>query len=120
MVNVVHRAIILLLLLRMAGGEVARPGQHVADFMSVVLDARKPINSFAKLLLERHSGETTVKALRKRAAEELYELPSTATPYGMVAEKSKMIGSAGTVEWHHLNIFAFFWLLAAESVCFFN
>ena len=120
MVNVVHRASILLLLQCMAGGAVARPGHHVADFMSLVLDARKPINSFAKLLVERHRGETTERALRKRAAEELYELPGTATPYGMVSEKSKIIGTAGTVEWQHLNIFAFFHLLAAESGCFFQ
>ena len=120
MVNVVHRASILLLLQCMAGGAVARPGHHVADFMSLVLDARKPINSFAKLLVERHSGETAERALRKRAAEELYELPGTATPYGMVSEKSKIIGTAGIVEWQHLNIFAFFHLLAAESGCFFQ
>ena len=88
--------------------------------MSVVLDARKPINSFAKLLVERHNGETTERALRKRAAEELYELPGIATPYGMVAEKTTITGTSGTVEWHHLNIFAFFHLLAAESACFFN
>ena len=118
MANVVHRAIILLLLHGMAGGEVARPGQHAADFMSLVLDARKPINSFAKLLLERHNGST--RALRKRAAEELYELPGMSTPYGTITEKSRIIGTAGTVEWHHLNIFAFFHLMEAESFCFFQ
>ena len=91
MMNVVHRASILLLLQCMAGGAVARPGHHVADFMSLVLDARKPITSFAKLLVERHRGETTERALRKRAAEELYELPGTATPYVMVSENQKSL-----------------------------
>ncbi len=65
---------ILLLLHSIAGREVARPGQHVADFISVVLDARKPINSFAKLLAERHSGETTERALRKRAAKRIVRI----------------------------------------------
>ena len=69
MVNVAHRASIHLLLQCMAGGAVARPGHNVADFMSLVLDARKPNNSFAKLLVERHRGETTERALRKRAAK---------------------------------------------------
>ena len=90
MVNVV-RASILFLLHSMAGREVARPGQHVADFISVVLDARKPINSFAKLLVERHSGEITERALRKRPAESLYELPGTATPCGVVSENQKSL-----------------------------
>ena len=104
----------------MAGREVALPVPGVADFTSVVLDARKPISSFAKLLAEKHTGETTERALRKRAAEDLYEVPGTATPYGLAAVTTDIIGAAGTIKWYHLNIFAFFHLLAADSACFFT
>jgi hypothetical protein len=101
----------------MEGGPVVRAGPSVANFMTMVLDARKPINTFAKLLVDKH---TTVRTLRKRAAEELYEVADTMTPYGQIAETTTMIGTSGTVAWHHLNIFAFFYLLAAESPAFFG
>lgn len=79
------------------------------------------MNSFVKLLVERHNGETTEsRALRKRAAEELYEVPSVATPYGMVTETSEIVGPSGILKWHHVNIFAFFYLLAAECEGFFR
>ena len=88
-----------------------------ANFMTMALDARKPINTFAKLLVDKH---TNVKSLRKRAAEELYEVAKTLTPYGRISEMTTMTGSSGTVAWHHLNIFAFFYMLAAESSAFFE
>ncbi len=95
----------------MEGGQVVRAGSSGANFMTMVLDARKPINTFAKLLVDKH---TNVKALAKRAAEELYEVANTLTPYGQISEMTTMTGSSGTVAWHHLNIFAFFYMLAAE------
>ncbi len=101
----------------MEGGPVVRAGPSVANFMTMVLDARKPINTFAKLLVDKH---TNVEALRKRAAEELYELANTMTPYGQISGMTPMTGSSGTVVWHHLNIFAFFYTLAAESYAFFE
>jgi hypothetical protein len=101
----------------MEGGQVVRAGPSVANFMTMVLDARKPINTFAKLLVDKH---TNVRALRKRAAEELYEVANTLTPYGQISEVTTMTGSSGTVAWHHLNIFAFFYMLAAESSAFFE
>ena len=49
----------------MEGGQVVRAGPSVANFMTMVLDARKPINTFAKLLVDNH---TKVRVLRKRAS----------------------------------------------------
>ena len=67
----------------MEGGQVVRAGPSVANCMTMVLDARKPISTFAKLLVDKH---TNVWALRKRAAEELYEVAHTMTLYGQIAE----------------------------------
>ncbi len=98
----------------MEGGKVVKAGPSVATFMTMVLDARKPINTFAKPLVDKH---TNVRALRKRAAEELYEVADTLTPYGQMSEVTTMTGSSGTVVWHHLNIFAFLYV-GCIIVCF--
>ena len=105
----------------MEGGQIARGSAYSdTDILSVVLDARKPVNSFVKLLTQRHQTGANARALRKRAADELYELPDTSTPYGTVTQKTTIVGSKGSFEWYHINMFAFFYLLAVESAGFFE
>ena len=89
------------------------------EFMSLVLDARKPISTFAKLMVARHEGES-VRGLRRKAEQELYELPTADTPYGTVATVTTVVGTDGQFVWHHINIFAFFYQLALESKDFFE
>ena len=98
-------------------------GSHAAEVgsvMSLVLDARKPVATFANLIVERHQGGPTARTLRKRAHEQLYELPKTATPYGHILEGTKIIGKCGELVWQHINIFAFWWHTASESKDFFD
>ena len=105
----------------MEGGQIARGSAYSdTDILSVVLDARKPVNSFVKLLTQRHQTGANARALRKWAADELYELPDTSTPYGTVTQKTTIVGSKGSFEWYHINMFAFFYLLAVESAGFFE
>ena len=96
---------------------LARSSQ-CADVVSLALDARKPIATFAKLIAKRHDDvdASAARRMRKRANEELYTIPNTVTPYGGIVEETTM----GTFVWMHINIFAWFWFLAAESKLFFD
>ena len=83
-----------------------------------MLDARKPINSFVKLL--QHPEGPSASTLRRSAADELYELPKTETPYGKIVEQTTVLGTKGSLVWDHLIVFAFFHKMASESRQFFN
>ena len=83
-----------------------------------MLDVRKPINSFVKLL--QHPEGPSASTLRRSAADELYELPKTETPYGKIVEQTTVLGTKGSLVWDHLNVFAFFHTMASESRQFFN
>ena len=83
-----------------------------------MFDARKPVNSFVKML--QSSDMPSSSTMRRDAARELYELPQTVTPYGQIVQKTVVVGKKGSLVWDHLNIFAFFNAMAAESRHFFN
>ena len=76
------------------------------DVIGLVLDARKPGSTFAKLVADRHTSGESARSLRKRAHEQLYTLPSTETPYGKIAETSTIQGKHGLLHWDHVNMFA--------------
>jgi hypothetical protein len=95
---------------------LARGHTATTDVVTLALDARKPVTTFAKLLAKRHGDEANVRQARKRAHEELYAIPMTATPYGNITEESNV----GSFKWLHLNIFAWFYYIVAESKGFFD
>ena len=82
-----------------------RVDQKGEAFLSLVLDARKPINSFVKLL--QTPDGPSAETMRRRAARELYEVPETITPYGKIMEQTQVASKKGFVARDHLNIFVF-------------
>ena len=100
----------------MEGASIARPS-HSVDVVSLALDARKPVATFAKLIAKRHDDvDASERRMRKRAHEELYSIPNLVTPYGSIAEDT----TADTFVWKHIDIFAWFYFLASESKHFLN
>ena len=86
-----------------------RPSADSFDVIGLVLDARKPVSTFAKLVVDRHTSGESARSLRKRAHEQLYTLPSTETPYGKIAETFTIQGKHGLLHRDHVNMFAWFY-----------
>ena len=51
-----------------------RPSADSLDVIGLVLDARKPVSTFAKLVVDRHTSGESVRSLRKRAHEKTVHL----------------------------------------------
>ena len=97
-----------------------RPSADSLDVIGLVLDARKPVSTFVKLVADRNTSGDCARSLRKRAREQLYTLPSTETPYGKILETSTIQGKHGLLHWDHVNMFAWSYYCAPVSTDFFR
>ena len=77
--------------------------------IGLALDARKPVSTFAKLVVDRNTSGESVRSLRERAHETIIKQIETWT----------MQGKHGLLLSDHVNMFAWFYYCASVSMNFF-